>query len=175
MSTRRIAIRLTRDLDQMLRRQYKQWRIPRGQLKSHPDYLDAFTEEFNGRAGTNFASSEILHYIDTQQKITARLEEPWPTFAGAHKVLPPVANVFTHEHLAVLKGLWREHIMPLNLGTDGFAYRDNLVELLASRFEKATKLKVPGMILAARIETERKHGNWLCLKNAGFDDLDLIA
>jgi hypothetical protein len=177
MSTKRKPIPLTKGEDDLFRKLVIQWRIPRGQFKKHPEYLDAFTQLFNDMSGNNYTSVEIYHYMELQQKITGRLEVPWPTFGGAHKRLPSVANNLTTAHMQVLRSLWRKFIMPLGLGTDAFAYRDDLVQLLTREFEKATKLKVPGMMLASIIETERKRGNWLCLKDqgVGFDDLDLIG
>jgi hypothetical protein len=126
------------------------------------------------------STGQVLHYIDTQQKITSRLEEPWPTFAGAHKVLPPVASVLNDAHMLVLRAIWLELIVPMGLGTDSIAYRDDVVALLEREFKRRTGLSVPGMLLAAAAETERKRGDWLRLRDypdgdVGFNDLDQIG
>lgn len=172
---KRKPIRLTKDQDHYLRKQYKQWGIPRGQYKSHWDYMEAFTERFNAMMGCSFTPNEVYHYIETQQKITSRLEVPWPRFEGAHKRLPPIASVLTPAHLKALRTIWRRFIAPRNLGTDAVAYCEELVQLLSHEFYKATKLHVPGMVLLSAVENERKQGNWDRLKDSGFDDLDLLA
>jgi hypothetical protein len=180
MAARRKPIPLRKDEDKLLRKLYKQWRIPRGQYKKHPDYLAAFTEMFNRLSGNSYDPVQIYHYIETQQKITARLDEPWPTFDGAHKVLPPVETVLNEAHLLVLRQLWIEHVIPLGLGTDAAANRADIVEMIAREFTRLTGLRVPGMLLAMIAETKRKRGEWPRLKDygdddIGFDDLDKIG
>lgn len=88
-----------------------------------------------------------------------------------------MANIVTPETAKVVRDLYVLHIIPLDIGTDAICFRSDLVELLAREFYKRTRIRVPGMLLAAWIENERKAGRWYTLRDRGigFADLDDIA
>lgn len=179
MNRKKMPIRLQKDEDQLFRKLYVQWRIPRGQYKKHPDYLAEFTAVWNDLAGRRDSPIDVLHYMDTKQKQTKRLYEPWPVFKGAYKKLEPVSQVLSEAHMLMLRGLYQQIVLPAHVGTEGLLYQDAVIEELAAAFKKATGLFVPAMMLAARIEAERKSGNWFTLRERsdalGFDDLDQIG
>ena len=152
----RSKIALTRDEDRLLRKLYIQWRIPRGQFKKHPEYLSEFVKLWNQLSGRDDEDLAVYHYIESEQKHKDRLPEPWPTFNGAYRRLEPMANVVTPEAAKVLRSLYILHVVPLDIGTDGLCYRTDLLELLSNEFYKQTKIRVPGMLLAAFIETEAR-------------------
>ena len=135
---------------------------------------------FNEMTGNCYTPMQIYHYIETQQKITARLEEPWPTFDGAHKVLPPIETALNAATMLVLRAIWIEIAVPRNLGTDAVAYHEDVVLMIEREFARRTGISVPGMLLVAAAESERKRGTWVRLKDhtgaAGdFDDIDMIG
>ena len=180
MTKRKKPIRLQLDEDQLFRKLYVQWRIPRGQFKKNPDYLKEFTTTWNSLSGRSDTPTDVLHYMDTKQKQTKRLAEPWPVFKGAHKRLEPVSEVISEAHMAVLRELYKTIVLPQDVGTEGLLYHESIINELQAEFFKQTKISVPGMLLAARIEDERKSGNWITLRDykqpdLGFSDLDKIA
>jgi hypothetical protein len=175
MLKNKTPMRLSVADDQLFRGLYVRWRIPRGQYKKNADYLAEFTGLWNNLSGRHDSAHDVLHYMETQQKITSRLAEPWPTFKGEHRRLPPVADVITPAHAAVVRQLYILHILPLEIGTDSLSYRPELVDLLASEFFKATRINVPGMLLASWIETQRKAGRWITLRNQGYEDIESIG
>ena len=170
MAKKKKPIALKADEDALLRKLYKQWRIPRGQLKSHPDYLAEFVKLWNKLSGRSDPDSDVLHYIETQQKKTKRLPEPWPVFDGAHKRLPPVNIMMSVELIEVLRDLYLTYVLPLKIGTDSLSYRDELVQTLSDEFARRTGHHVPGILLAAKIENERKRRRWFTLRDHAKDD-----
>lgn len=181
MPKMKMPIALGADEDHLLRKLYKQWRIPRGQYKSHPDYLSKFVEQWNMLSGRTDPDSDILHYFDTQQKKTKKLPEPWPTFDNKHRKLPPAKILLSPDQMDHLRDIYLTHVLPLKIGTDGLTYRDELLKVIEKDFAKRTGHHIPGMLLAAKIEKERKMGQWLTLRDhgrgddLGFSDLDEIG
>jgi hypothetical protein len=185
MSERRKKIPLRPDEDRLLRKLYIQWRIPRGQYKSHPVELAAFVQLFNNLSGLSYSALEVLHYIETQQKAGERLKPAWPTFDGNHKKLAPMDKTLSDEEMAALREIWHEHVLPMNIGTDKATFIDSLVTLLEREFAKRTRHMIPGIMLLAIVENERKKGLWLTLRDdtqggkkddgIGFDDMDEAA
>jgi hypothetical protein len=165
---------LQRDEDRLFRKLYIKWRIPRGQFKKHRDYLSEFVRAWNQLSGRSDTDSDVLHYMETQQKITSRLYEPWPKFDGAHKRLPPLVTVMSEEHLTALRALYASVVLPVDIGSDGLSYRDDLMDSLSKEFFKLTNLSVPGPVLAAICESERKGGRLPTIRDSAFGDLDKL-
>lgn len=177
MVQKKCPIRLQRDEDQLLRTLYTQWRLGRAQYKKRPDYLAEFTRVWNALSGRDDDPIDVYHYIETQQKITKRLEVPWPTFKGAHKRLPPLKDVFGPEGTLALISLYQQHVQPLEIGTDSLMFHPEVTEMLSKEFFKATGIDVPGAMLVAKLEQERKSGHTPTLRDSGlgFNDIDEVA
>ena len=171
------TIPLSGDEDQLLRKLYKTWKIPRGQYRKHPDYLEKFTDMWNRLSGRRDSAADVIHYVDTQQKIKNRLPEPWPTFDGAYKTLDSPDDALTPAHTEVLCAIYAEHILPLGVGSDSLTYHEDLLALIAREFTASTGLHIVGIVLASYLEGIRKRGDLPRLRDfgAGFEDLDEIA
>lgn len=168
---------LSGDEDQLFRKLYTSWQIPRGQYKSHPGYLEKFTEMWNRLSGRNDSADDVYHYMETKQKTTKRLPEPWPTFNGVFKKLDPPDIALAPAHTIVLCDLYRKHILPLGVASDSLAFREDLLNVLARGFAKRTGLNIVGMVLASVLEKLRKNGRLPRLGDTGigFDDLDELG
>ena len=170
-------IPLGREEDALLRSLYSQWRIPRGQFKKHPELLGKFVEKWNLLSGRSDHAHDVLHYIETKQKASGRLPDPWPSFDGAHKRLEPPNVHLSREQWDILADLYEKLVIPLRIGTDKLTYSEELLDSLTSQFSRRARVFVHGLVLASLIEDRRKDNSWVRLrdigrKNDGFDDLD---
>lgn len=166
-------IRLSENEDALLRRLYSNFRIPRDQYKKRPEDLAALTKTWNDLSGRKDAGTELVRYIQNQQKAKGRLETPWPTFNGAHERAPAISGTLSDEQLAALRDAYSDIVLPLGLGTDAVMWNDDVVSALANEFTRLTGKILPGSFLLAIAEEKRKRGLWFKVGRGGlgFDDL----
>ena len=168
---------------ELLRSLYVEWRHPRGHYKRSPSLLAAFTQLWNRLAERADEETQLLRYMDNQQKTKGN---SWPVFNGKHRQLPAASAstaTLSDEQLKVLRNLYILLVVPEDVGTEGLVYQSEILERLTSAFRDETGQEVNPLVLAAIIEEKRKAGQWVRLcdhrssddGDFGFDDLDAIA
>lgn len=179
MAKRRKTIPLFDHEDRLLRRLYKEFRIPSDQYEKRPEDFALFVATWNDLSERHDSPGDILHYIKTKRKQTKRLKIPWPTFDGTHERAPRVGGMLGDGEWHALRGIYARVVLARGLGTDNIAYDEELQEELSTAFAKATGRVIPGLLLSAMIVEKRKQKNqWFTLRDdykdrdIGFDDID---
>lgn len=176
MSAPNKPIRLSENEDALLRRLYVNFRIPRDQYKKRPEDLAALEKTWCDLSGRSDAGTELVRYIQNQQKAKRRLKVAWPVFDGMHERSPAISGTLSDEQMAALKIAYASTILPLGLGTDAAIWNDEVVIALASEFMRLTGRIIPGILLLAIAEEKRKRGLWAKVgrnrgSDLGFSDL----
>lgn len=173
-------IRLTTEEDGLLRKIYVQFRIPRDQYKRRPKDASAFISRWHKLSGRDDEMEQVVRYMKNQQKATARLQEPWPTFNGSHKRAPDSARELSKEQLVILRDIYEALVLPLGLGVDAVEADADLCSTIAKQFAKHAGLVVPAMELVSIAEDKRKRGEWCTVggpgfsRGIGFTDMDQL-
>ena len=184
MSIPKRPIRLTPELDRLLREIYVQLGVPRDQFKRRPKDLASLGSRWRKLSGRDDEPEELVRYIKNQQKAKPRLlargEDPWPTFNGAHKRKPAPEVVLDDKKLEILRQIYGEMIVPLGIGVDLAEADVKLCRALANEFARQTGMVVPGLALVSIAEDNRKRGLWFTVGRHGagrgidFADMDKI-
>lgn len=182
MATRRSSILILPDEREMLWELYREYRIPSDQYRRRPKELDRFTGAWNGLTNRSDSSGELLHYIITQRK-----QKRWFTFDGTHQRLSAMPEDFlTNHEWSILRAIYEEQLIPLELGSDNLAYDDLLALNLSREFYDRAGRVVHGRLLFAAIMQKRKRGDWVKLPRSReanpnerrmrpFGDIDSVA
>jgi hypothetical protein len=182
MSDRKKPIRLTPDLDRLLRNLYVQLRIPRDQYKKRPEDAVFLERAWRNLTGRDDPWQELVRYMQNQQKAKERLIarglEPWPVFDGNHRRAPALAQTLDDNEMTALKAAYEAVVLPLALGTDAAMWHEQVVKELEREFAKIAGRIVPGLLLLAIAEEKRKRGLWFHIgtgrRSAAFSDIDQI-
>jgi hypothetical protein len=182
MATRRSSIVIPPDEREILWQLYREYRIPSDQYRRRPAELARFTDAWNGLTNRSDSSGELLHYIITQRK-----QSKWFKFCGTHQKLSAMPEDFlnTREWL-ILRAIYEEQLIPLEMGSDNLAYDDLLALNLSREFHDRAGRVVHGRLLYAGIMKKRKRGDWITISQIRgansreermrpFGDIDSIA
>lgn len=136
----------------------------------------ALVDEFNRLTGLDETGEQLIRYIKNQQKATARLEVPWPTFKGAHKRTEAVSHQLDDDQLLALRDIYQELVVPLGIGVDLVEANRDLCDAIANQFAKRTGIRLPALTLISIAEDRRKAGEWFTVGRHGssFADLDAV-
>lgn len=170
----RRAIPLSFSEDSSLRQQYIHFRIPTDQYKTRTEALQTFADTWNFATGRSDTGEELLHYMITQRKQKVK---KWPTFDGDHLRSPSSEGLLSPDEEQILRRVYTDLILPLNIGTEEFGYDRELKDAVARRFSIAARRAIPGDTLVGFIEARRKRGKWMTLRDdrRGFGDMDEAA
>ena len=168
------AILVQPDEKRMLETMYVRRRTTIEQYEELPDQLDALTKDWNSKTGRRDLPRELLHYMRTRRKAGQ-----WVQLKGKQRKRPQ-HRTFTAEETEILVDIYREHVLPLELGSDGIGYDNEISELIAREFAMRTNSRVPAHELIAKLTRLRKRG--LLPKvgkrqpssDEGFRDLDAV-
>ena len=179
MQTKRQAIRLSPDEDQLLRNLYNGFKITRDQYPRRPDDLQLLHQTWVGFSGRDDSADDLLHYIYCQQKAGKRCKYGnWPTFDGEHEKMPDTLQ------LRLTADDWNELgqiYVDLQIGSDSLLFQFDVSDRIAKEFARRTGKIVPPMILAAAVITRRKNGDLPTLRpktdddNLEFGDIDELV
>jgi hypothetical protein len=161
MASRKKAILVSPDEDQLLRHLYLAYRIPDGQYNRRDDELRQFTNTWNDLANRQDLPGDVLHYIVTQRK---QKQKNWPRFNGTHKRLDAMPDDFlSTNEWAILEAVYLELVVPREIGSDSLQYDETLTAQVAREFYQQAKRAVSGRLLFAAIMARRKRGecNWI--------------
>jgi hypothetical protein len=166
-------IRLTPELDRLLREVYVQIGVPRDQYKRRPKELALLGSRWRKLSGRDDSPEELVRYIKNQQKAKTRLlargDAPWPTFNGAHKRKPAPSVILTDEQLEILRHIYEKMVVPLGIGVDLVEADAQLCKAISKEFAKQTGMVVPGLTLVSIAEDKRKRGLWFKVGRGGAD------
>ncbi|OWK35551.1 hypothetical protein [Fimbriiglobus ruber] len=182
MATRRNTISIRSDEVEILKQLYLEFRFPSDQYRRRHRELLRFTEAWNGLTNRSDSSGELLHFIITQRK-----QKKWPTFGGTHHKLASMPDDFlSPREWVILREIYDEMLIPLEMGSDNLAYDDLLAQQLSREFRDRAGRTVYGRLLFCAIMTRRKRGEWSTLPQSReanpneprmrpFGDIDSIA
>jgi hypothetical protein len=174
MSKKRKSIRILPGEKRLLETLYLQRRTTIEQYEELPDELCELTNEWNNATGRTDLPGDVLHYMRGRRK-----HSDWPRLEGAQRK-PPDHRKFTADETEALVDIYREHVLPMNLGSDAIGYSEEIVDLIAREFAMRTGKRVPGHELNSKLTRLRKRGLLPKLGNQepgideGFRDLDAI-
>lgn len=151
-ATRRPCIKLTPPEKRTLEELYIRRRVPTDQFKERRDELVALVEEWCKLAGRVELVDEVARYM-----INRRKNHDWPTLGENH--VPSLK----HEELSadeadILVQIYVEHVLVFGRASDILASDEQIRDLVSREFAGRTNRIVPGLRLAANIETMRKAG-----------------
>jgi len=144
------------------------------QYEELPDELRELTNEWNDRTGRTDLPGDVLHYMRGRRK-----HSDWPRLEGAQRESPEHRK-FTADETEALVDIYRDHVLPMNLGSDAIGYSDEIVDLIAREFAMRMGKRVPGHELNSKLTRLRKRGLLPKLgkqepgKDEGFKDLERI-
>lgn len=178
MSKLRKAISIPAHEVEILKELYRQFRFPSDQYKRRPEQLERFTGAWNTLTHRSDTGGELLHYIITQRK-----QKKWVTFGNDYIRLACLPDTFlSAREWRILEDIYREEMLPRQIGSDNLAYDDMLAAQLAREFCDRSGRMVYGRLLFHAIMSKRKRGEWVNVrppKEGGnsrpFGDIDQIA
>jgi hypothetical protein len=144
------------------------------QYEELPDELRSLTNEWNDQTGRNDLPGDVLHYMRSRRK-----HSDWPRLEGAQRK-SPVHRKFTADETEILVDIYREHVLPMDLGSDAIGYNDEIANLIEREFRMRAGRRVPGHELNAKLTRLRKRGLLPKLgkqgsgNDGGFQDFDAI-
>lgn len=158
------------DDKEMLRFLYVRQKIPTDQYKRRPEALRKLTDRFNSLTDRNDKADDLLHFMISQRK-----QGKWPKLGSAHRKLARVPlDLMTADEWKILDEIY----LDMNVGSDNYAYNDELRRELARRFSASAGRFLPARILCAALERRRKEGSLPRLTDKPekpFDDIDAVA
>lgn len=178
MAKLRKAISIPAHEVEILKELYRQFRIPSDQYKRRPAQLDRFVGAWNTLTHRNDSGGELLHYIITQRK-----QKKWVTFGNDYARLACLPDTFlSAREWLILEAIYREEMLPREIGSDNLAYDDLLAAQIAREFCDRSGRMVYGRLLFSAIMAKRKRGEWVNVRppkenqgGIGFSDMDDIA
>ena len=162
LMTRRKAIRLAPDEDQLLRRLYVRDNIPSDQYKQRPKAAARFLKEWNARSGRSDEWGDILHDIVTKRKSK---RHNWPTLGDGHRRLAdPAWETLSDSEWHVLEDVYAKLLKAHGDGSDNLLYDPALTAKMARMFCARTGRSVPSTTLVGLVFGKRKRGEWVVLQ-----------
>ncbi|MFC1605171.1 hypothetical protein ACFL5F_09120 [Planctomycetota bacterium] len=136
------------------------------QLRRAPQVLIEITETFNHVTGRDFDPGLILRYM-----INRRKQADWPTLGSKARKFDSVLNELTPAQLEFLRQIYLE----LDIPSDEFLFKIELVRGIEQRFTEFFGIRIPGYTLVAVIVAKRKRGLWVKIREEGFMDVEKLA
>lgn len=146
---------------------YVRYGVATDQLRRDQPTLIAITNAFNRITSRDFSSSLLLRYM-----VNRRKAKDWPRLGSKAKKFEPVKDLLSDYQAGILRGIYLEMDIP----SDEFLIKPDLMREITHRFEGVTGTKVEGATLIAVIMAKRKRGEWVKIREVeGFEDIEQIA
>ena len=159
-----------------LQQLYLNHRVPTDQFLRRPVELQAFVDEWNASVGREDSADDVLHYMKSKRK-----QGKWPRLNGDCKENPSLASLFTPEQVETLVDIYQSEVIPLGIGSNSLPSHPDVLAYLVREFVDRTRLRLPDVLLVAKLEELRKDGMLPKVgkraesNGMGFSDIDEVA
>ena len=136
------------------------------QLRRAPQVLMEITDAFNHLTGRDIAPELLLRYM-----INRRKQRDWPKLGPKARKFDSVLNELTSTQLEHLRQIY----LQLDIPSDEFLFKPELVRIIKRQFEVLSCVRIPGYTLVAVIVAKRKRGLWVKIREESFGDVDQLV